>query len=249
MRKPLVAGNWKMHGSRASVNELVDHIKASSIDGIDVAVFPACIFIPQVAQNLSETSLQWGSQDLYFEPQGAYTGEISGPMLADFGCHYVLVGHSERREHFHEDDKIVSLKFAAAIDAGLEPVLCVGETESEREAEQTSDVIRRQLDAVLNAVGIEGFAKAVIAYEPVWAIGTGNQASPEQAQTVHAFIREYLNQLSPEVAQSLRILYGGSVKPENAAGLFSMPDIDGGLVGGASLNAEHFVAICEAAQQ
>jgi triosephosphate isomerase len=248
MRKILVAGNWKMHGSKAMVRSLLEGLLAgSSADGeADLAVFPSFPYLSLTESILSGTHIAWGGQTLNPHAQGAHTGETSGSMLMDMGCRFVLVGHSERRSIYGESDKGVALRFKAALDAGLEPVLCVGETLEEREAGQTEAVVERQLDAVINSVGIEAFARAIIAYEPVWAIGTGLTASPEQAQSVHAFIRDKLSSLNGIIADQLRILYGGSVKGSNAAELFAQRDIDGGLVGGASLTAEDFLAIYSA---
>jgi triosephosphate isomerase len=211
-----------------------------------------CVPYPYLAQAqaaLQGSNVAWGAQNLSQYEQGAYTGEVASPMLNDFGCRYVIIGHSERRALFHDSDEIVAAKFDAAVKAGLTPIFCVGETLAEREAGVTEQVVARQLDAVLNHAGAQVVAKAVVAYEPVWAIGTGKTASPEQAQAVHAFIRQRVAQLDASVAQGLRLLYGGSVKPGNAVELFAMPDIDGGLIGGASLVAEEFVAICRAAQK
>jgi triosephosphate isomerase len=248
MRKILVAGNWKMHGSKTMVSSLLEGLLAgSSADGkADLAVFPSFPYLSLVESILSGSHIQWGGQTLNPNAQGAHTGETSGNMLVDMGCQYVLVGHSERRAIYGESDADVALRFKAALDSGLEPVLCVGETLEEREAGQTEVVVARQLDAVINSAGIETFNRAIVAYEPVWAIGTGLTASPEQAQSVHAFIRDKLSSLNVIIAEQLRILYGGSVKGSNAAELFAQSDIDGGLVGGASLTAEDFLAIYSA---
>jgi triosephosphate isomerase len=248
MRKILVAGNWKMHGSKAMVSELLEGLLAgTSADGkADMAVFPPFPYLALAQQMLSGTHIRFGGQTLNPAPQGAHTGETSGAMLKDFGCHYALVGHSERRSLYGESDRDVALRFKAALDSKLHPVLCVGETLEEREAGQTEAVVERQLDAVIGHFGIEAFRKAVIAYEPVWAIGTGVTATPQQAQDVHAFIRGKLKSLSDIISGQLRILYGGSVKGSNAAELFAQGDIDGGLVGGASLTAEDFLAIYDA---
>ena len=248
MRKILVAGNWKMHGSKTMVSSLLDGLLAgSSADGkADLAVFPSFPYLSMAESILSGSHIKWGGQTLNPNAQGAHTGETSGAMLADMGCQYVLVGHSERRAIYAESDQDVAVRFKAALDAGLEPVLCVGETLEEREEEQTEHVVERQLDAVIDLVGIEAFSQAVIAYEPVWAIGTGLTASPAQAQAVHAFIRDKMTSLNVIIGDQLRILYGGSVKGSNAAELFAQRDIDGGLVGGASLTAEGFLAIYSA---
>ena len=236
MRRTMVAGNWKMHGTRASVAELIDGLRGLVLpNDVDVAVFPPQLFIDRVINGLQGAAISVGAQDAAVESgQGALTGEISSSQLADAGCKLVLVGHSERRLILGEQDETLNRKFAAAQASGLTPVLCIGETLEQREAGQTLEVVERQLNAV-------------IAYEPVWAIGTGLTASPQQAQDVHAAIRAQLAQKNSEVAQGVRLLYGGSVKAANAVELFSMPDIDGGLIGGASLNADEFGAIIRAA--
>ena len=248
MRQTLVAGNWKMNGSLAANQALLDAVKAAvvAVDA-EVAVCPPAIYIPQVAQILAGSNVAWGGQNLSQEESGAFTGEISGAMLKDLKCTYVIVGHSERRALYGESDELVAEKYAAALTAGLTPILCVGELLEEREAGDTEQVVARQLDAVIAKVGIAAIAQGVIAYEPVWAIGTGITASPEQAQEVHAFIRQRCAENDASVAEKVQILYGGSVKPDNAAQLFAMSDIDGGLIGGASLEAGSFVAICHAA--
>ena len=248
MRRILVAGNWKMHGSKTMVQTLLEGLlSGSSAQGkADLAVFPPFPYLPLTETLLSESHIKWGGQTLNPHEQGAHTGEISGNMLADMGCSYVLVGHSERRAIYGESDEDVAVRFKAALDAGLQPVLCVGETLEEREQEQTEAVVERQLDAVISLVGIDTFSRAIVAYEPVWAIGTGLTATPQQAQSVHAFIRDKLSALNVIIADHLQILYGGSVKGSNAAELFAQRDIDGGLVGGASLTAEDFLAIYSA---
>ena len=250
MRARLVAGNWKMHGSLAANAQLLDALKRSlkPADGVRYAVCAPYPYLPQLAQALSGSAFAWGAQNVSEHDAGAYTGEVSGAMLKEFGCRYAIVGHSERRSLYGEDDARVAAKFLAARRAGLTPILCVGETLAEREGAATESVIRRQLHAVLDAAGAAALAESVLAYEPVWAIGTGKTATPQQAQEVHAFIRGRVAERSRDVAQGLTILYGGSVKPGNARELFAMPDVDGGLVGGASLAAEDFVAICAAAQ-
>ena len=237
-----------MHGSKTMVSELLGGLLAgSAADGnADLAVFPSFPYLPMTESILSGSHIQWGGQSLNPNAQGAHTGETSGTMLKDMSCKYVLVGHSERRAIYGESDIDVAVRFKAALDAGLEPVLCVGETLEQREANKTQSVVAGQLDAVIDSVGIDAFGKAVIAYEPVWAIGTGLTATPEQAQSVHAFIRDKLSSLNVIIAGQLRILYGGSVKGSNAAELFAQNDIDGGLVGGASLTAEDFLAIYSA---
>lgn len=249
MRRPLVAGNWKMHGTRASVAELIEGLRQLALPaGVEVAVMPPCLYINQVIQGLGGKSIAVGAQNCAVEPvQGALTGEVAASQLVDVGCKLVLVGHSERRLILGESDEIVSRKFAAAQSCGLVPVLCLGETLEQREAGKTLEVVGRQLGGVIEELGVDAFAQAVIAYEPVWAIGTGLTASPQQAQEVHAAIRSQLSAENAEVARGVRILYGGSVKAASAVDLFGMPDIDGGLVGGASLNADEFGAICRAA--
>jgi triosephosphate isomerase len=248
MRKILVAGNWKMHGSKAMVSKLLEGLLAGSSanEKVELAVFPSFPYLSLTETTLSGSHIPWGGQTLNPNPQGAHTGETSGSMLVDMGCRYVLVGHSERRAIYAESDSDVAERFKAALDAGLEPVLCVGETLEERENNQTEAVVARQLDAVINSVGIDAFSRAIVAYEPVWAIGTGLTATPEQAQSVHAFIRDKLSSLNGIIAGQLQILYGGSVKGSNAAELFAQSDIDGGLVGGASLTVEDFLAIYSA---
>ena len=249
MRKLLVAGNWKMHGSRAETRALIEGLITALGDGetSEVAVCPSYVYLQDASAALRDSEIRLGAQNLAIETSGAYTGEIAGPMLKDVGCHYVIVGHSERRSLYGEDDAVVAAKFRSAQRDGLVPILCVGESLQERETGVTEEVIERQLRAVLDSAGIQSFSRAVIAYEPVWAIGTGHTATPEQAQAVHAFIRGILTHEDDTIGNSVRILYGGSVKPSNARDLFSMPDVDGGLVGGASLDAEGFAEICRAA--
>jgi triosephosphate isomerase len=249
MRRPMVAGNWKMNGTQSSSSALLSELELRIKPqwAIDCAVFPPFVYLPLAVRDLTGGSIAVGGQDVCAETAGAYTGEVSAAMLRDVGCKLALVGHSERRHWYHEEDALVARKFAAAAAAGLVPVLCVGETLEEREADKTELVIARQLDAVLGLNGVERFADAVVAYEPVWAIGTGRTASPEQAQAVHAFIRGRIEAQNANIARRLRILYGGSVKAGNAAELFAMPDVDGGLVGGASLSADEFYEICAAA--
>ena len=250
MRSRLVAGNWKMHGSLAANRRLLEALQ-QGLHGIGGAQCAVCVPYPYLAQAesaLSGTSIAWGAQNVSEWAQGAYTGEVSGAMLRDFGCRYVLVGHSERRALYGETDKQVAAKFQAAQGAGLIPILCVGETLQERESGVTEIVVGRQLAAVLDSNGVGALANAVVAYEPVWAIGTGRTATPQQAQTVHAFIRGVVGRQDAKLAGELIILYGGSVKGANAKDLFAMADIDGGLIGGASLIAEEFIAICAAAR-
>ncbi len=247
MRRTLVAGNWKLNGSLESVRQLVAGIKAGMADvNSDVAVCPPYVYIPEVANLLKGSAVGYGAQDVSEQTSGAYTGEVSAPMLNDFGCKYAIVGHSERRSLYGESDACTAQKFAAARKAGLIPILCVGELLEEREQGITEQVVARQLDAVIDLEGVAVLADAVIAYEPVWAIGTGMTASPQQAQDVHAFIRSQIAARDAAVAEKVQILYGGSVKGSNAAELFAMPDIDGGLIGGASLQAEEFLTICRA---
>lgn len=249
MRRPLVAGNWKMNGSRASINALLDGIKAGigEVKSTEVVVCAPFVYLADVQSQLTGSPVAWGAQNVSHESAGAYTGEVAVSMLKDFGCTHVIVGHSERRTLYGEDDAVVAKKFAAARAAGITPILCVGETLDEREKGVTEDVVARQLDAVLELEGIAAFEQAVIAYEPVWAIGTGKTASPEQAQAVHAFIRGRLAVQDKAVAEGTRLLYGGSMKGSNAAELMAMADIDGGLIGGASLKADEFLTICRAA--
>jgi triosephosphate isomerase len=248
MRRPLVAGNWKMYGSRAMANELVAAVAAATPASVEVVVLPPVSYVDGLVARYGQSGVAFGAQDLSAHAQGAYTGEISGAMLKDIGCTYVLVGHSERRHYHAESNELVAAKFVAAQAAGLVPILCIGETLGEREANATEAVIGRQLDAVVALAGIDAFAYAVVAYEPVWAIGTGKTASPTQVQAVHAFVRDKIAGLDATIASSLRLLYGGSVKPANAAELFRQVDVDGGLIGGASLVAPDFLAICTAAQ-
>ena len=249
MRGYLVAGNWKMNGSNAANAELVDRIVAGmpQSESVELLICPPFPYLGAVAAKLSGTGVALGAQNVSQHEAGAYTGETAPSMLRDVGCAYVLVGHSERRAIMGESSEMVAAKFQAAQDAGLIAVLCVGETQQQREAKQTEAVVDEQLNAVIDNSGIEAFKNAVIAYEPVWAIGTGLTATPEQAQDVHRHIREVLAARNQDVADVVRILYGGSVKGDNAAGLFSKPDIDGGLIGGASLKSADFLAIAEAA--
>ena len=248
MRAPLVCGNWKMHGTRESVQSLLDGMRAGidSVQTTQVAVCVPFVFVGDVATGLSGTRIAWGAQNVSHEAQGAFTGEISTGMLAEFDCKYVIVGHSERRALYGEDDQMVAAKYAAVRSAGMTPILCVGETLEEREGNVTEQVVARQLQAVLDLEGVDALAEGVVAYEPVWAIGTGKTATPDQAQDVHRFIRELVAGESSKVAEGLQILYGGSVKGSNAAELFAMADIDGGLIGGASLSADEFLTICRA---
>lgn len=246
MRRPIVIGNWKMNTDSASCQALLNELAQGwvGVHKAEVAVCPPYPYLSLAAQLLEDTNIAWGAQDLSSHSNGAFTGEVSAEMLTDFNCKYVLVGHSERREYHGESSELVAKKFKIAVESHLTPVLCVGETLDEREANKTFDVIGRQLLKVVEHCGLSVVAKGVIAYEPVWAIGTGKSATPQIAQDVHSYIREVLG---PEGDQ-IRILYGGSVKPDTAEALFKQKDIDGALVGGASLNAQDFVAICKAAE-
>ena len=249
MRRPLVAGNWKMNGTRASVAELIEALRQQDIpEMVEVVVFPTTLHLVQVVSGLEGEAIAVGAQDCAVDAGfGALTGEESASQLADAGSNWVLVGHSERRLILGESDEVVSKKFAAVLACGMKPVLCLGETLEQRQAGQTLEVVERQLACILADSGVSAFERAVVAYEPVWAIGTGLTATPQQAQEVHSAIREQLSREDQRIAQGVRLLYGGSVKAENAAELFGMPDIDGGLIGGASLKANDFGAICRAA--
>ncbi|MCW8922429.1 MAG: triose-phosphate isomerase [Gammaproteobacteria bacterium] len=247
MRQPMVAGNWKMNGSSESVKELISGVKAGVGEAnAEVVVCPPFVYIPSVADAIGDSGIKLGAQNMCDQDAGAFTGEVSGPMLKDVGCEYVIIGHSERRAMYGESDEVTAVKYGAVLKNGLKPIFCIGETLEERESGITEDVVGRQIDAILNSDGVASLANAVLAYEPVWAIGTGKTATPEQAQEVHAFIRNKIAALDAGVAEGLRILYGGSMNPGNAAELRSQPDIDGGLIGGASLKAEDFLAICTA---
>ena len=249
MRTPVVAGNWKMNGSKSTVTALLQGLKQGLNPGrASVVVCAPFPFLGLVADELSGSAIQWGAQNASQYPAGAYTGEVSVGMLQEFGCSHVILGHSERSALFSEQNEQIAAKFMAVIDAGLTPILCVGETLEQREAGTTAQVVEEQLMAVVDAAGVIAFSKAILAYEPVWAIGTGRTASPQQAQEVHETLRKRLAAEDGAVADKLPILYGGSVKAANAAELFACPDIDGGLIGGASLDAEAFLAICHAAE-
>jgi triosephosphate isomerase len=250
MRTPLVAGNWKMNGSLAANASLLSGLK-SGLANLASSRAVVCVpypYLEQVRALLAGSNIAWGAQNLSEFDAGAYTGEVSGTMLGEFGCSYVTVGHSERRTLFGEIDSQVALKYAAALRAGLTPVLCVGETLAQRESGETETVVGRQLEAVVEHAGVAALSLGVLAYEPVWAIGTGKTATAEQAQQVHAFLRGAVAARDATVAAGLAILYGGSVKAQNAAELFAMADIDGGLIGGASLNVDEFIAICRCAE-
>jgi len=252
MRKPFVAGNWKMNTDSYSSVDLAKRIATEAVDvashSVTVAVCPPFVYLQSVAKALSASSIAVGAQDIYFEPKGAFTGEISASMLKNIGCTYVLCGHSERRHVIGETDELISKKVAAGIGGGLLPILCVGELLAERDASQTEKVVSRQMRNGLAGLSAEKVSAITVAYEPVWAIGTGRTATPQQAQEAHDFIRMLLAQMyDDELAGEIRILYGGSVKPANAADLMSQQDVDGLLVGGASLNADDFLAIIRAA--
>jgi triosephosphate isomerase len=246
MRSSLIAGNWKMNGNLQSVVELVEGIKAGDAGKAELAVFPPAVFLMKVGGLLADSEIALGAQNVCDQEAGAFTGEVAAAMLKECGCRYALAGHSERRSIYLETDQLVAARCAMAVASGIIPILCVGETLQEREQGITEDVVARQIDAVIDLSGIDGIARAIIAYEPVWAIGTGKVATPDQAQDVHAFIRGKLAQLDVGVAEQVRILYGGSMNPSNAVELLSQPDIDGGLIGGASLKADDFLAIAQA---
>ena len=250
MRRPFVAGNWKMNGSRERTRALVAGVceGARKLPEVDVGLCPPFVYVADARGALGDAPVRLGGQNCAGVEQGAFTGEVSACMLADVGCSFVLVGHSERRTLYAEGDAEVARKAGLALAAGLTPVVCVGETLAEREAEQTETTVGRQLDAVMDLLDDDGLARIVIAYEPVWAIGTGRTATPAQANAVHAFLRARVSARDPDVAAGLRILYGGSVKAENAAQIFAEPDVDGGLIGGASLDAGQFIDICRAAR-
>ena len=246
MREHLLIANWKMNGDQKLIQHWIPAvIKAAEISHTQFVVCPPAIYLPEVAELAKNSRLYWGAQDVSNQGQGAYTGQISAQMLQEFGCKYVIVGHSERRQYNFETDELVAEKFAGAQARGLAPVLCIGETLEQYKAGQTQEVVSNQLAAVLKHVGIQAFTTAVIAYEPVWAIGTGLAATPAQAEAVHAHIRNQLTAQDSTIAARVLLLYGGSVKPDNAVELFAQPNIDGGLVGGASLDAETFVKISE----
>jgi triosephosphate isomerase len=252
MRQSVVMGNWKMHGSLSFNDKLLGELipEIAKLNKVNVVICPPALYLHNVSQRIASSQLALGAQNICAEnaESGAYTGEISGAMLADCGVQYVLVGHSERREYYAETDATVASKFAQAQAAKMIPVLCVGENLQQREASNALEYIEIQIKAVIQIVGIEAFRQAIIAYEPIWAIGTGKTASPEQAQEVHVHIRQVISNINIEIAEKIQILYGGSVKADNAVSLFSMADIDGALVGGASLKANEFSAICKAAE-
>lgn len=251
MRNKLVAGNWKMHGNHKDNGALLNALAAGIPNRTNTARYAVCVPFPYLAsvqEKLQGTSIDWGAQNLSQYEKGAYTGEVSAVMLNDFGCTYAIVGHSERRMLYGESNQVVAEKYAAAQKSGLVPILCVGETLEQRDSDITEQIIDEQLKAVTALAGVESLAKAVIAYEPVWAIGTGKTATPQQAQDIHHFIRKGIAAQNAAIAENLTILYGGSVKANNSVELFAMPDIDGGLIGGASLIADDFIAICRAIQ-
>jgi triosephosphate isomerase len=249
MRRTLIAGNWKMNGSMDSIHDLINGIKAGlgEVSNADLAVCPPAIYLMKVQGLIDGAAIALGSQNVCDQASGAYTGEIAPSMLKEAGCKYAIIGHSERRTLYGESDELVAKRFAMAVESGITPILCIGETLEERESGVTEDVVSRQLDAVIDSQGIEALGKCVIAYEPVWASGTGKTASPEQAQEVHAAIRGKLSALNADVASKVQILYGGSMNAGNAKELLAQPDIDGGLIGGASLKAEDFLAIATSA--
>ena len=249
MRTKLVAGNWKLNGSRDTNERLVSGILAGAGEAgaAEILLCPPFVYLSQVGDLISGSAVMLGAQDVATQAGGAFTGEISAAMLKDAGCSHVIIGHSERRALFGDTDEAVAAKFKAVHEQGLTPILCIGESREEREAGVTMKVIDRQLAAVLAAVGVDSFAAGVVAYEPVWAIGTGLTATPEQAQEVHAHVRSIITASDAKIAAGMRILYGGSVKGANASDLFNMEDIDGGLIGGASLDPDEFLAICRAA--
>ena len=247
MRRPMVAGNWKMNGRREMAAELASRVAAEAPGDIDVLLCPPFPYLAVVGERIAAGRTALGAQNLAEQTDGAVTGEVSGEMLRDLGCTRVLVGHSERRALFGESSALVARKYLRAREAGLSPILCVGETLAEREQERTEQVLEEQLAALLEQASVETLRDGIIAYEPVWAIGTGHSATPEQAQAVHAWLRQRLASVDEALAAEMRLLYGGSVNPDNAASLFAQADIDGGLIGGASLEADRFLAICKAA--
>lgn len=249
MRRTLIAGNWKMNGSLESITELMKGIKSglAEVSNADLAVCPPAIYLLRVSGLIDKDNIALGSQNICDQASGAFTGEIAPSMLKEAGCQYAIIGHSERRSLYGESDDLIAKRFAMAVKSGITPILCIGETLEERESGTTEDIVSRQLDAVVNTQGVEALGKSVIAYEPVWAIGTGKTATPQQAQDVHAYIRNKLSALNADVAEKVQILYGGSMNASNAQELLSQPDIDGGLIGGASLKAADFLAIGKSA--
>ena len=251
MRRPLIMGNWKMNGSSMANESLLTGLisQVSSLQGVDIAVCPPAVYLGQVLELVSGTSIDVGAQNLSEQKSGAFTGEISGDMLRDLGVTYTLVGHSERRSLYGETNELVAAKTLKALEVGLVPVLCVGETLDERKSGQMDAVLAGQINSVIDLCGADTFGQIIVAYEPVWAIGTGETATPQQAQDAHAFIRGLIAAQSPAIAERVTILYGGSMNEKNAAELLAMADVDGGLVGGASLKADSFATICKAAAQ
>ncbi len=249
MRRPLIMGNWKMNGSLMANESLLTGLadQVASLNGIDIAVCPSFIFIPQALELTANTPIKVGAQNLSDQDRGAFTGEVSGEMIRDLGCAYVLTGHSERRSLYGETSQLVAEKTLKALELGLVPVLCIGETLEERQSGQMNAVLEEQVNAVVDLCGADTFAQIVIAYEPVWAIGTGETATPQQAQDAHAFVRSLIAKHNSDIAERVTILYGGSMNDKNAAELLAMADVDGGLVGGASLKADSFATICRAA--
>jgi len=251
MRNALVIGNWKMNGetavNHALVGALVKSLAEQPVSGVDIGICPPSVYLDAVGRQLKDSPVFLGAQNLNEHDSGAFTGEVSAAMLRDLGCSAVIVGHSERRALYHEDDPAVAAKTVAALRAGLTPIVCVGETLAQRDAGRALEVVAAQVQAAVADLAADEFDRLVVAYEPVWAIGTGKTASPEQAQEVHAHIRAVLAEVAGEAGKSVRVLYGGSVNAANAAELFAKPDIDGGLIGGASLKANDFIAICRAA--
>ncbi len=249
MRDVLIAGNWKMNGSRDSIKALLDGLKQGigQVNKAQVAVCAPFIYLPDVADQLAGSPIAWGAQNVSTEASGAFTGEVAASMINDFNCQYIIVGHSERRSYYGETDEIVAKKFGVVLEAGMTPIFCIGETLEQREKGITEEVVASQIQAVIDAHGAQALGKGVIAYEPVWAIGTGKTATPDQAQAVHAFIRQRIAESDQAVADSIVIQYGGSMNAGNAKDLLAQPDIDGGLIGGASLKAEDFLTICTSA--
>jgi triosephosphate isomerase (TIM) len=245
MRKPYLGGNWKMFGSEAQALLLIEAVSESAPSDIDVTVFPSFVYLSLMKDALESSHVRLGAQNCANHEEGAYTGEVSPVMLKDIGCHCVLLGHSERRQLFAETDQLIAEKFKLAQSHDLQVIYCIGETAEEREQDQTETVLKAQLDALLAVASLDDLANTVIAYEPVWAIGTGKVATPEIAQDAHAFIRQAIYQHDADVSEAIRIIYGGSVKPQNAKDIFAMPDIDGGLIGGASLKAQDFATIAD----
>ena len=247
MRSPIVAGDWKLNGSRESAGNLAREVSAAPVAGVEVVVCPVSIHLAEVAQIVADGAVKLGAQNAAPHESGAYTGEVSSSMLAEYDCEFVIIGHSERRSIFGEDSAACAARYVAVKTAGLTPIFCVGESLEERESGDTMKVVMDQLQAVFDQGGDDAFVGAVVAYEPVWAIGTGKTATPEQAQEVHQAIREFIGSRHSDSAAALRILYGGSVNPGNAQELFAKPDIDGGLIGGAALKSADFLAVCNAA--